>query len=277
MSRLRYFVAAALSAILLAACVLPVSAFGETAKEEIVYSTAVYQSANTGSRIIGWLEQDRGLSVLEETDDFYRIDCFEMTGYVSRSQVAAREIYPGIVEYYVNCQMDSPETRSTQCLSLANVRRLQDGILEAGAQYLGVPYVHGGQSPSGFDCSGFTSYLYGRLGFQLHRVDNDQLQDGFIISKGEIQPGDLLFFNDGSGVVTSHVGIYAGNNQILHAGGRGITLASLDLAYFANNFVCARRVLCVARDEVKEETQRAFENRKHRARDLLEEEMKIIR
>jgi cell wall-associated NlpC family hydrolase len=105
-------------------------------------------------------------------------------------------------------------------------------------RYLGVPYVWGGSSPSGFDCSGLVMYVYAQLGISLPHYTVAQWNATLPISTSELQPGDLVFF-DGLG----HVGIYIGGGQFVHAPHTGtvVQIASLS-GYYASNLVGARRV-----------------------------------
>lgn len=88
-----------------------------------------------------------------------------------------------------------------------------DAVVVYAAKFLGTRYVWGGTTPSGFDCSGFTKYVYGHFGINLNRVSRDQAQQGMKVSKSELKPGDLVFF----GSPIHHVGIYVGNNMFIHA------------------------------------------------------------
>ena len=107
-------------------------------------------------------------------------------------------------------------------------------------QYKGYPYVYGGASPSGFDCSGFTSYVYKHFGVTLSRTAAGQASNGKAVKRSELQVGDLVMFCS----PINHVGIYAGNNQIIHAANkaRGITMDTISSGYYNTNYNCARRI-----------------------------------
>jgi cell wall-associated NlpC family hydrolase len=106
-------------------------------------------------------------------------------------------------------------------------------------QYLGTPYVWGGMSPSGFDCSGFTSYVYAQAGVSLPHHAASQFSYGTPVSQDELAPGDLVFF-DGLG----HVGIYIGAGQFIHSPHTGdvVKISSLYDSWYASTWVGGRRI-----------------------------------
>jgi len=116
-------------------------------------------------------------------------------------------------------------------------------IIATGKKYIGVNYVYGGTTPSGFDCSGFTQYVFAKNGESLPRVSRDQYQRGSTVSFSNLRAGDLVFFSFGKNGVVDHVGISLGNGQFLNASSsKGVTIYSLG-PYWQSVFVGAKRVL----------------------------------
>jgi len=113
-------------------------------------------------------------------------------------------------------------------------------IAEFAKQYLGVPYVWAGQGPSGFDCSGFVYYVYSNFGIKVPRMADEQYYSGEVVSK--LQPGDLVFFTTYE-PGPSHVGIYIGNNNFIHASSAAgeVTITSLSAPYYSSRYLGARR------------------------------------
>ena len=117
-------------------------------------------------------------------------------------------------------------------------------IISTTKQYLGVPYVWGGTSPSGFDCSGLVYYVFRQHGINLNRTAATQYQHGTYVTKSNLRPGDLVFFQNTYKEGISHVGIYVGDGQFLHASSsQGVTISALSNSYWASHYYGARRIL----------------------------------
>ncbi len=116
-------------------------------------------------------------------------------------------------------------------------------VVSLAEQYLGTPYRSGGTTPNGVDCSGLTFAVYREVGVKLPRSSDEQVRVGEPVSRDHLAPGDLIFF--GSNRNVSHVGIYAGGGEFIHAStrSRSVRFDRLDTKYFANRYVGARRVL----------------------------------
>lgn len=117
-------------------------------------------------------------------------------------------------------------------------------ILREAQKYLGTPYVYGGASPSGFDCSGFVYYVLKTLGYSPYRTPADQYKHGTFVNKANLQPGDIVFFANTYGNGISHVGIYSGNGQFIHSPNSRSTVSYSDLStgYWAQHYYGARRM-----------------------------------
>lgn len=108
---------------------------------------------------------------------------------------------------------------------------------------LGTKYVSGGVSTNGFDCSGFTMYVFDKIGINLPHQSGSQYQMGTAISRSDLREGDLLFFNT-SGKGVSHVGIYVGDDKFAHASSkRGVTISTLSDSYYVDRYVGAKRIM----------------------------------
>ena len=122
---------------------------------------------------------------------------------------------------------------------------LGEQVVALAEQYLGTPYVLGGNGPSSFDCSGFTKYIYAQFGYTLNRTATDQLQNGVSVSRSELQPGDLVFFKYNTSKPVSHVGIYIGGGEFIHASTNRyvVQIDQMNSGHYDNVYVYARRIL----------------------------------
>ncbi len=120
-------------------------------------------------------------------------------------------------------------------------RSVTSQLINNALSLQGVPYRFGGTSRNGFDCSGFTQYVYRASNTSLPRTAAEQFRTGTGISRGQLQAGDLVFFSTyASGA--SHVGIYIGGGRFVHASNKGIRVTSLSDNYYASRYLGARRI-----------------------------------
>lgn len=185
----------------------------------------IRSNATTNSEVLAALEKDTIVTINGLKDGWYSVTCkYGTSGYI-RSDF-----------------LDMTETTNSSSLS--------NSILGTATKFKGVRYTWGGCSPRGFDCSGFTRYVYGQHGYDLCHSASAQWLNGpgsQIWSIGALTPGDLVFFNDPSrnaGKACSHAGIYVGNGQFIHASSsRGaVVVTDLSNGYYNRYFVGGRHV-----------------------------------
>ena len=181
----------------------------------------VRAEATTSSDVLTKLSQGTRVEILEDLGEWCRIAFGDSTGYMAS-------------EYLM-------ETNS-----LSDASSLRQEIVQYASQYLGIMYRYGGKNPStGFDCSGFVYYVFSHFGYTLNPGASNQMRNSTRISKEELLPGDLVFFNNGSAALASHVAIYIGDGKIIHATrtGRPVSINSLSESYYSRYYAGAGRVI----------------------------------
>lgn len=189
---------------------------------------------STSATSLGTFSLGTTMSVIGINEGWYKVKYQGLTGYI-------RSDYMAIVADQNNSGQKSTATSTSPIATTFG-----DKVVNFAMQYVGYDYVYGGAAPSeGFDCSGFTYYVYGQLGHPISRTASQQYaNNGQEISKSQVVPGDLLFFScDGSGGV-SHVGIYIGNNQFVNAENHsaGVCVSQLDSSYWSETWCGAKRI-----------------------------------
>lgn len=216
------------------------------------------KEAATSGEVIKKLSKNTEVQILGETSDgWYKISLNGQVGYVTSQYVSDSKVAETTSRGMTNTQaipVTSMETENIEETNdeqeentNANENSLEIGnqIVEYAKQFLGCRYVSSGTTPkSGFDCSGFTKYVYANFGITLYRVSGDQLKNGTPVDKSDLVPGDLLIFNDYANSKPGHVGIYIGNNQFIHASNPsdGVKITSMSDSYYLKRYVGARRV-----------------------------------
>lgn len=122
-------------------------------------------------------------------------------------------------------------------------RYLVDNIIQTSKRFQGVPYLWGGDTPQGFDCSGFTQYVFRLNGIKLPRTADAQYQIGISVSYDNLQPGDMVFFSTYA-PGPSHNGIYIGNGLFINSSSSlGVSIARMDNPYWAARYIGAKRII----------------------------------
>jgi uncharacterized protein YgiM (DUF1202 family) len=118
-------------------------------------------------------------------------------------------------------------------------------LIDYAKKFLGTKYNYGGESPAGFDCSGYTMFIYAEFGYKLPHNALSQMKMGGMIKRGELTMGDLVFFSTKRTSTINHVGIYIGDNAFIHAssGSGRIKIDSMAESYYNRRYRGARRIL----------------------------------
>jgi uncharacterized protein YgiM (DUF1202 family) len=191
---------------------------------------------STGTAKVCQLTINTAVDLIGIENGWYKVTAGQHTGY----------IHPDYIELLFE-KDDGEAVALSTALGLSTDANgdVRSAVVEYAKQYIGTKYKYGGRSPSsGFDCSGFVYYVFKNFGYSLNPGASTQLKSVTKITKAELLPGDLVFFNNGSAKGASHVGIYVGDNKFIHAvkPGYSLTITSLDDNYYARYYVASGRV-----------------------------------
>lgn len=141
----------------------------------------------------------------------------------------------------IQAPLDEIDVDNGDKVSRGTVRKGTE-VVNYAYKFLGKPYVYGAAGPNAFDCSGLTQYVYNKFGVGLSRTTYTQVNEGIKVSKNDLRAGDLVFFNTGGSI--SHVGIYVGNGEFIHAPrtGKPVMISSLSDGYYSQRYATARRI-----------------------------------
>jgi cell wall-associated NlpC family hydrolase len=188
--------------------------------------------------------QAKGLNAVyyKSTQDLYRVRFGDFPSREAARLRAEALLAAGTIQAYY---LVAPEEPPMAPKAPGDLPALRANLVETSRTYLGVPYLWGGASASGFDCSGLTMAVYRLNGLQLPRTSREQFEAGTPVALDQLRAGDLLFFATRAAGAISHVGIYVGEDTFIHAPSRGrrIGTAQLSDPYFRDRFVGARSYL----------------------------------
>lgn len=212
-------------------------------------SANLREGPSTSYYSIAGLAQYEYVTVLAEQDGWYKVRTTDnMEGYVSKSLVTLGNppvTARSAADRRNNVVQEEEPVADEGGYSYVAPSGNAGGVVATAQQYLGYSYVYGGSSPyTGFDCSGFTSYVYSTCGMDISRTSYSQANDGVGVDRSDLQPGDLLLFNNGGGGSIGHVGIYVGDGSFIHASNPtgGVKYDTIDSGYYATYYAGARRL-----------------------------------
>lgn len=192
----------------------------------------VRQGPGTSYEILCNVYDGDRFPITGKTDGWYQILCNGRTGYVSAEFVTVED-------------KDSVSKPDGGNGDNSSTNPLAQQIVDFALQYVGYPYVYGTAGPDTFDCSGFTYYVYAHFGYSLNRSSRDQVNNGVAVSKDQLQPGDLVFFKYNTSKPVSHVGIYIGSGQFIHASTNSyaVQIDDLTTGHYNRVYVYGRHVI----------------------------------
>ena len=225
------------------------------------YSVNVRKGASTSSDIMMVLSINTKLTVIGEEGDWYKVKTSEGNGYVSKKLLTSKVPTTSrggnmLLDHKVSEDSDVTDKNTNLAKSTSNTSK-QTEVVNYAKQFLGVPYVYGGASKSGFDCSGFTMYVYKKFGISMRHGAQAQAKIGTEVNankksadslKENLQLGDLVFFLDYETMdEIGHCGIYIGDGKFIHASsGSGYCVKINSLLpgdYYNTRYCAARRVI----------------------------------
>ena len=209
------------------------------------------ETANNNAKLINQLKVNTKVTVLETEGTWSKIKVNGKTGYVASKYLSDKKVDVTSRSEEISRGKQNTQTENTSSKNESNTQGTSssasgNNIVAYAKKYMGYKYVSGGSSPStGFDCSGFTSYVYKQCGISISRSSSAQASNGTAVSKSNLQPGDLVIFNNRANTSIGHVGIYIGGNTFIHAGnsGTGVITTSLSDSYYSARYVTGRRII----------------------------------
>lgn len=200
---------------------------------------------NTSSDVVSKLKQNDKVTLLERSGEWYKIKTSGSDiGWASSEYITIRKANVS--------RGDDVDREDSEDIGLPSDDGQTDStivqqILSYAKKFLGTDYVYGGDTPKeGFDCSGFTKYVFAKSNIYLERTASDQATHGAKVLKANLKPGDLVFFdNNGRRNSINHVGIYIGGGKFIHASTprTGVIISELSESYYQKNYMRARRVI----------------------------------
>lgn len=240
-----------------------------TNKTGYVNTESVYvrKDADKSSKIVDSLVKNDTVTIVGEKSNWYQVEINGQKGYIAKEYISDKkqettsrgstESRKELKEEEIkeekkedtkkeSTKSENKNTNKKSTSQSSSSKTTGSEIAQYAKKFIGCKYVSGGNLPStGFDCSGFTCYVYRHFGISLNRTSSGQMSNGKSISRKNIQVGDLLIFNNSSNTRIGHVGIYIGGNRFVHAANstKGVITTSLSDSYYSKRLVGIKRLI----------------------------------
>ena len=228
-----------------------------------VETANVRKEASKSSKRIDFLDRGDEVTIIAEENEFYKIKSGSVQGYVSKDlitvnddKVSSRSLAEERKEEVLKKEQERQNEKENKVenndsiVSSNNIVETSGNgskVAEYAKQYLGVKYVLGGKTPeTGFDCSGFTRYVFKNFGYNLGSIAAAQNEIGTDITMDNLKVGDLILFQNEERTKIGHTGIYIGNGEFVHAANpqRGVVIDNINTStYYNSRFVNAKRIV----------------------------------
>lgn len=223
-----------------------------------VSSAYVRKDGSKSAEILTSLNLNNEVTILNEKDGWYEIKLSNGTGYIfaelvsdkktevtSRSSISRTANATTKTTTQTETKKQTTTTKKTAQSATGTASAKAQDVVSFAKKYVGYKYVYGGSGPTSFDCSGFTMYVFKQYGVSLPHNARTQSNYGKYVSRSNLQPGDLLIFNNYANNSIGHAGIYIGNGKFVHAANSksGVIISSMDSGYYSARFVEGRRLV----------------------------------
>lgn len=231
-----------LPALLSCASKSPSTEFAEANREGYTIQVGAFKNINNAARFADSLDKQGLDAFVFKEKGIYKV---RFGNYSSRDEARKRGKALQKKGKFADFFVVAPESYSYSQKSSKGTSYVRNEIVKTAQGYIGVPYVWGGNTKAGIDCSGLTRAVYRLNGISIPRVSREQFNSGKYIKKSDLQKGDLVFFGTAKRGTVNHVGIYIGGNKFIHAPSRGKTVrtANLNDAYWKKVYLGGRTYL----------------------------------
>ncbi len=215
--------------------------YHQTHSEGYTVQLGAFKSVNNASRFVDNLNKQGLDAFLFLENGYYKVRFGSYQSYAeAKRQAETVKINYGLTDYYI---VRPEQLTAYKSRSVTNsTSYIRNELVKSAEQYIGVPYVWGGSTSAGFDCSGLTRAVYRLNGIDIPRVSRDQYKNGTAVKKTQLLAGDLVFFATQGGRTVSHVGIYVGDGLFIHSPKKGDTVRRerLNNSYWSKVYVGAK-------------------------------------